>query len=418
MNIFGKKTMGLVPVAICAAIAGYHAVTWLGQSAHASEQVLPKSISERVADKQYPAIFQAWNPLDMPHAFPDTEQRQFLDNAAKHSLLWEEPVSQLGFGTRLVIGLEWDHQYPGLATGFTRQTLTVARKNLNYLHDKNPNLVTLFEIRWRDAPGSYLPEDSDFWARDDQGNRVLGWDGGPEPYYMLNYENPDFQKRLGEQAKAVMASGVYDGVMLDWSGYLPIVRQVREHMGEAGLLLVNIHDEIDKGKQYQDYINGAFMECAPNGRTPENPKKLCSWESMAEALSYYEQNFRKPTINALEAWGARSDDQAMRALTTLGLTHSDGYVLFADPNPLPTPDHMHDWYGFWDASLGKPVSTMQVLPNGAVTREFENGLVIYNPQGNGAVTLELNQTYRSQASGTTIQVVSLSDQDGDILLDK
>ena len=43
----------------------------------------------------------------------------------------------------------------------------------------------------------------------------------------------------------------------------------------------------------------------------------------------------------------------MRVATTLALTHSDGYVLYADPNPLKTPDHLHDWYPFWDAQAGQ-----------------------------------------------------------------
>ena len=45
----------------------------------------------------------------------------------------------------------------------------------------------------------------------------------------------------------------------------------------------------------------------------------------------------------------------MRATTTLALTHGDGYCLFSDPNPLPTPDHMHNWYPFWNKSLGRPL---------------------------------------------------------------
>ena len=46
----------------------------------------------------------------------------------------------------------------------------------------------------------------------------------------------------------------------------------------------------------------------------------------------------------------------MRATTTLSLTLSDGYCLFADPDPLPTADHLHDWYPYWNKSLGKAVA--------------------------------------------------------------
>ena len=49
----------------------------------------------------------------------------------------------------------------------------------------------------------------------------------------------------------------------------------------------------------------------------------------------------------------RDGGEHLRATTTLSLVRSDGYALFSDPNPLPTPDHLHDWYPFWDKSLGK-----------------------------------------------------------------
>ncbi|AWB66293.1 hypothetical protein C2869_07540 [Saccharobesus litoralis] len=373
-----------------------------------------KSLEQRIDDKTFPAVFQAWNPLDMEEKYPTTTHEQFLNNAAKHSLLWEEPVSQLGFNTKLVMGLVWDHKYAGLATSFTKESLAVAQANQAYLLNKNPNMVTLFEVRWRDAPGSYLPENSEYWLRDDKGNRVAGWTGGPEPYYMLNYKNEAFQKRLGEQAKAVIDSGIYDGVMLDWSGYLPIVKIVREYMGEDGLLTVNIHDEIDKGEKYKEYINGAFMECGPNGRMPNVEKKLCTWESMAKSLKFYEENLRKPTVNALEAWGERHDLQSMRAVTTLGLTHSDAYVLFADYNPIPTPDHMHDWYDFWDLDLGDPQGKGQEQQDGSYRRQFEKAVVYYNPEGNKTIELEFNLPHRSAATGKVGTEFTIPAQDGDV----
>ena len=60
----------------------------------------------------------------------------------------------------------------------------------------NSDMVFLMEIRWKDAPGSYLPEGSDWWMRGDDGQRKVGWTGGPEPYYYLNYKNPQFRWNL------------------------------------------------------------------------------------------------------------------------------------------------------------------------------------------------------------------------------
>jgi len=68
----------------------------------------------------------------------------------------------------------------------------------------------------------------------------------------------------------------------------------------------------------------------------------------------------------------------------LSLTHSDGYVLFGDDNTQPSPDHLHNWYDFWDADLGKSVGKKGTIYNkieGLFMREFENGWAVYNRSG-------------------------------------
>lgn len=369
-------------------------------------------VVNRVKQKKIPAIFQAWNPLDMPEKYPVDTLEQRLQNAAKHSLLWEEPVSQLGFNTPLVLGLVWDHKHVGLATRFTEATLAAAKKNRARLLELNPAMVFLMEIRWRDAPGSYLPIDSDFWLRDKNGERIAGWKGGPEPYYMLNYKHEGFQDRIAEQSKAAVDSGIYDGVMLDWSGHLPIVKKVRQALGNNGLITINIHDDIEDGEKYKEYINGSFMECSPE------IKRLCSWEGMRRALMFFETEFQQPTVNALEAWGERGNKQWMRAVTTLGLTHSDAYVLYADPNPLKTPDHMHDWYYFWDVDLGAAKGSAMLREDGVYQREFEKGIVVYNPPENKPVEIKLKKKMYVVSIKEMRGHINLPGKDGEIFLHK
>lgn len=368
----------------------------------------PSTISEKVTGKDYPSVFQAWNPLDMPGEYPLDTLDQRIQAAAKHDLFWEEPVSQLSFGTQLVLGVTWNHTHTGLATGFEATSYAAALENRKKLLALNPNMVMLMEVRWRDAPGSYLPEDSPFWKRNPDGTREAGWKGGPEPYYMLNYENPDFQDRVAEMAKISVESGVFDGIMLDWSGHLDIIKKARAAMGDNGLINVNIHDYLEKGQAYKDYINGAFMEC--------NPPKLCSWEGMKNALVYYEKAFQKPTINGLEVWGERGDIQKMRATTALGLTYSEGSVLYADPNPLPTPDHLHNWYDFWDISLGKPKNSVVQRADGASHREYDAGLVVYNPPKNGTVTIVFDEPRKRASNGNIGKVFKMQALDGDYFL--
>jgi hypothetical protein len=100
----------------------------------------------------------------------------------------------------------------------------------------------------------------------------------------------------------------------------------------------------------------------------------------------------------------------------LALTHSDGYCLFSDPNPLPTPDHLHDWYPFWDKSLGRPISNGIERPEGATSREFENGTVVYNPIDNRTVSIVFDDVRTSVATGRSAQRHELAALDGDIFL--
>jgi hypothetical protein len=106
----------------------------------------------------------------------------------------------------------------------------------------------------------------------------------------------------------------------------------------------------------------------------------------------------------------------MRATTTLALTHSDGYCLFSDPNPLPSPDHRHDWYPFWGKNLGKPVGECITRDDGMVVREFENGTVVYNPMGNKPVEVIFDENRKSAATGALSTRYKLGCPDGDIYL--
>ncbi|MCV9389285.1 putative glycoside hydrolase family 15 protein [Reichenbachiella ulvae] len=384
-----------------------------------------KTTVERISARSYPSIFQAWYGIDMPEQYPTETLEQRLDAAAKHDLLWEEPLSQLGEGVDLVLGLEWAGTHDGLSDTFDPESLAKAKANKARLLEKNPNMVLLFEVRWRDAPSSFLPKDSPWWLRNKNGEIEKGWLGGWEPFYLLNYDNPEFQDNVARQCKLALESGVYDGVMFDWSGHLDIIKKTRAAIGQEGLIIVNIHDDIEDGEKYAPYINGSFMELNPiddkslevkgilGGDTNRNGRK---WKKMREALTFFESHFQAPVINCLETWGNRDDLSRMRAVTTLGLTHSDGYTLYADPNPLKTPDHYHDWYPFWDVELGNPLTKVTTREDGAFQREYTKGTVIYNEWQNGPVTIQFEQKRKRASDGSVDQTFELDDRDGDIFL--
>jgi hypothetical protein len=96
--------------------------------------------------------------------------------------------------------------------------------------------------------------------------------------------------------------------------------------------------------------------------------------------------------------------------------HSNGYCLFSDPNPLPTPDHLHDWYPFWGKGLGRPIGEAGRRDDGALSRQFEKGTVVYNPMGNNPVEITFNEMYVSRATGKRSRTHTLPACDGDIFL--
>ena len=105
-----------------------------------------------------------------------------------------------------------------------------------------------------------------------------------------------------------------------------------------------------------------------------------------------------------------------RAATTLALTHGDGSVLFADPNPLKTPDHLHDWYPFWDVKLGRPLGPRTDQPDGASLREFSGGTVVYNHHRNPSATVTFPTPRRRISDNTVATSFTLQDADGDIFI--
>jgi hypothetical protein len=174
--------------------------------------------------------------------------------------------------------------------------------------------------------------------------------------------------------------------------------------------MVNANDR--KVTRSAKYINGLFMECYKSS-SPDD------WERIKETLLWAEVNVQRPRINCLETWfqTSRDDLALMRATTTMVLTLSDGYCLFSDPNPLPTPDHSHNWYPFWNRSLGEPTEKGRGLPDGSFQRRFTNGLAVYNPPGNKPVTIEFSRSRMAASTGTAGKKFTIESGDGDILLD-
>ena len=196
---------------------------------------------------------------------------------------------------------------------------------------------------------------------------------------------------------------------------LNIVRRIREAAGDEFLIICNGNRRIFPITG--SYINGTFMETLRDNDGGYTYEGLTQIEN---TLTWAEENLRKPQINALEGWGITSEllDSPtnlrwMRVFTTMGLTHSDGYVLYTDGF-----GHAHFWYDFWDADLGKPVGEKRVQyqnRDGLFVREFTNGWAVYNRSGE-TQQIQLSEEVIGVESGEQDRLHDLPDLDGEIYL--
>jgi len=355
-----------------------------------------RPLRQRIAQREFPSVFQAWSPAT---GTPDESPWHTI---ARHDLLWNGPP---------FFRLAWNHRHPGLADGFEPQSIAAGQEFRRKLLALNPNLVLIAEIRYRDAPPNYLPAGHPWWLRNAGGQIAAGWEEGR--FLQLDFHHPEFRRQVARQAQAVVKTGVVDGVLLDWwaddADRLALVQEVRAAVGDDALIVCNANDRTTP--RTAPYVNGYFLECCRS-------QTAADWKRIAETLVWAEKNLRAPRVNCLETWfhQSRDDLPLMRATTTLALTLSDGYCLFSDPNPLPTPDHLHSWYPFWDKRLGRPRAAGVTADDGTLRREFDGGTVVYNPVGNPAGEINFAEPRTSIATGQTSRQHRLASPDGDIFL--
>ncbi|MDE0638574.1 MAG: leucine-rich repeat domain-containing protein [Candidatus Poribacteria bacterium] len=315
--------------------------------------------------------------------------------------------------------------------------------------ERNPNMLFFATINIHMRHGlDELPENSDFWLRDVNGQVIkneVPWDE-----YTLDILNPEVQQLVIEQVVGIAECGYFSGVYFDaWApyhigvyekhfnidaevvieAYINILKGIRARVRDDFLILVNRNRR--KSPRYAEWINGSRMETDvsyPGGYTYE---RLIEAE---DALLWNEKHLREPRINILEADGVANQPpdgpdnlRWMRVWTTLSLTHSDGYSILRMPGEYGKYKEVpgvyqqygdHTWYDFYDADLGKPVGEKGQRCDGCAglfIREFTNGWAVYNRSGQPQKIQFLTQVI-GVASGITNTTHIIPDLDGEMYL--
>ncbi len=411
------------------------------------------AVAPRIKDRDYPSIFAAWagnKILNLPNLSGD-------EAVIHHDLFWGGP----GFH------LQWHRTPEGLRL-FGR--IDDAHWKREYLLSQNPNFIRLVSLGYTDAELADYPEDWPYWIRDESGNRVRVYAGASD--FLIDFTHPVVQDILVQKAVAVAKCGLYDGIFLgrweegqatlnndkgiyyrsveaEGSARVSMVRRIREVIGDDFLIIVKTNQR--PAPLSAPYVNGMFMEAIPEEQ--DTGYTHAGLREIESTLLWSEQNFRDPQINALEGRGislepadSPRNQQRMRLITTLSLTHSDGYVCYNigvmgsihehayeiwpghEREHIEGKSHLHNhqhyWYPFYDAPLGRPIGKKaQIYHNsskghaveGLFMREFTNGWAVYNRSGKEQ-EIQLPMQATGVASGTIGVNHTLSDLDGEIYL--
>ena len=365
-------------------------------------QFTPKDLKDRIADREFPSFFKAWDGV-----FINRKDLTKLEEWALHDLIWCMAWD---------VSLIWDdEEFTYLAEGFDETSIQLAREQVKKLHKLNPNIVILLSVFYRDLPGDWLPEDSDWWLRDEQGERIVGFKGdGGYVAYLLDYSSKGLRNHVAARAKAGVKTGLFDGVMLDWWDENParikLLRKVRKAIGNDKLILVNSNQYVQA--KSAKYVNGYFMESVPM-------ENKTDWQTFAQTLQWAEANLREPRINCFCTWANdyKKEKNIERCCYAMALTFSNGYQIASLAGYKNYIPHHHMWYEGFEDKLGKPLGESVQLANGAWQREFEKGYVIYNPAHNKRIKVTFNKKLKNLITGKKRRKVNLPPEDGAMLVD-
>ena len=387
-------------------------------------ETLPEPLVPRLQNRNYPVLSSTFGSY-----FTDKPQLSRPENMALHDLVFTGP---------LIFNLSWRETSKGIdiAGGYLDHAIELRDQHLAV----NPNMIFLVDIRMRSLWLDDYPEDWPHWIKDADGNIVRAWKHPylPVNYGLIDFTHPVIQDRIVQRALAVARCGLFDGVFFDWwNDHDAVLRDTTdrsivyigneaEQQARDNILariraatrpdfLIAGNVGTSKILRTGPMINGGHMETVfPNDRDDlEHPLTI-----IEDTLLWLDSNVRQPRINMIDTRSIptqspfSSDNlRWVRALTTLSLTHSDGYFFIGH-------ERGHYWYDFWDADLRQPVGEKGQLYEdieGLYIREFTNGWAVYNHSGEAQV-ITLPEEVQGVASGLMNTEHALANLDGEMYL--
>lgn len=172
--------------------------------------------------------------------------------------------------------------------------------------------------------------------------------------------------------------------------------------------------------EYQGLVNGGVLE----GFIGKS-WSVETWGGWANMMARYQRimgALTEPKLGIFNQWGDPHDYQAFRYGFASCLM-DDGYYSFTDSS---AGYHGVVWFDELSVNLGQAsaVPTTAAWQNGVWRRDFDNGIALVNPKGNGPRTVTLEADFvkvkgvqdPATNSGQTVRTVTLQDRDGIILL--
>jgi len=146
------------------------------------------------------------------------------------------------------------------------------------------------------------------------------------------------------------------------------------------------------------------------------------WDSMMRQYRTTMAALAAPKLGIFQQGGNITDYRSMRYGLASCLM-DDGYYSFNDEAHL---NYGVPWFDEFDVKLGAATSTPQTAAwqSGVYRRDFENGIALVNPKGNGTKTVTLEEGFEKIRgtqdphvnNGAVVHTVTLQDRDGLLLL--